>query len=69
MDVINEVLPTDPDRITEMMAEGPEGPIFMVNLLKFNERAEYADGRETDLSGRGGVRPLRPGRKPDHPGV
>ena len=52
MDVINEVLPTDPDRITEMMAEGPEGPIFMVNLLKFKERAEYADGRETDLSGR-----------------
>ena len=51
MDVINEVLPTDPDRITEMMAEGPEGPIFMVNLLKFKERAEYADGRETDSAG------------------
>ena len=24
----------------------------MVNLLKFKERAEYADGRETELSGR-----------------
>lgn len=52
MDVINEVLPTDPDRIATMMAEGPEGPIFMVNLLKFKEHAEYADGRETELGGR-----------------
>ena len=34
------------------MKEGPKGPIFMVNLLKFKEKAEYADGRETDLSGR-----------------
>ena len=51
MDVLNEVMPTDPERIQQMMAEGPEGPIFMVNLLKFKERAEYADGRETDLSG------------------
>ena len=52
MEFINEVLPSDPERITEMMADGPEGPIFMVNLLKFKERAEYEDGRETDLSGR-----------------
>ena len=52
MEFINEVLPSDHERITEMMADGPEGPIFMVNLLKFKERAEYEDGRETDLSGR-----------------
>lgn len=26
-------------------------PIYMVNLLKFKEKAEYVDGRETDLSG------------------
>jgi len=25
--------------------------IFMLNLLKFREKAEYEDGRETDLSG------------------
>ena len=31
---------------------GPEGPIIMVNLLKFRDRAVYKDGRETDLSGR-----------------
>ena len=52
MQVINEIFPSDPDHIREMMAPGPKGPIFMVNLLKFKERAEYKDGRPTDLSGR-----------------
>ena len=51
MEVINEVLPTSRERIEEMMEPGPEGPIFMVNLLKFKEHAEYEDGRETDLTG------------------
>lgn len=27
-------------------------PIFMLNLLRFRERAAYADGRASDLSGR-----------------
>ena len=32
--------------------EGDHGePISMVNLLKFKEKAEYPDGRETDLTG------------------
>ncbi len=52
MEVINEVSPTDPARMAKMMEPGPDGPIVMVNLLKFKEKAEYADGRETDLSGR-----------------
>jgi len=52
MDVTNEVMPTSGDRIEEMMQPGPEGPISMVNLLKFKEHAEYADGRETSLTGR-----------------
>ena len=51
MDVVNEVMPTSQERIEEMMAPGPDGPIHMVNLLKFKERAEYEDGRETDLTG------------------
>ena len=51
MIVTNEVMPTDPGRIAEMQAPGPDKPIIMVNLLKFKERAEYADGRETDLTG------------------
>lgn len=52
MKVVNEVFPTDPARLQAMMEPGPEGPIFMVNLLKFKEKAAYDDGRETDLSGR-----------------
>lgn len=52
MDVTNEVMPTSRERIEEMMAPGPDGPIYMVNLLKFKEHAEYEDGRSTDLSGR-----------------
>jgi len=52
MRVENEIMPGDPKVIEEMMKPGPDGPIFMVNLLKFKEKAEYEDGRETDLSGR-----------------
>ncbi len=52
MRVENEVFPSDPERIRRMLEPGPDGPIFMVNLLKFHERARYEDGRETDLSGR-----------------
>ena len=51
MEVTNEVMPTSPERVEEMMQDGPEGPIYMVNLLKFKESAEYEDGRETDLTG------------------
>ncbi|MEL6860313.1 MAG: DUF1330 domain-containing protein [Pseudomonadota bacterium] len=52
MQVINEVVPSDPKQIAQMAEKGPEGPIFMINLLKFKDKAEYADGRETDLTGR-----------------
>jgi len=52
MQVINEIYPSSPDTIQQMMEPGPEGPIFMVNLLKFRFHAEYEDGRETKLTGR-----------------
>jgi uncharacterized protein (DUF1330 family) len=52
MQVLNEVFPTDPARFSAMMEKGPDGPIFMVNLLKFKDKAEYDDGRPCDLSGR-----------------
>jgi len=52
MNVFNEVYPSDPEQIRQLMQPGPKGPIFMVNLLKFKERAEYEDGRACDLSGR-----------------
>ena len=51
VEVINEVLPTRSERIKEMMEPGPKGPIYMINLLKFKEHAEYEDGRDTQLTG------------------
>ena len=29
-----------------------DGPIYMLNLLKYRDKAEYADGRDTKLTGR-----------------
>ncbi len=52
MKVLNEVMPTDPERIRQMMEPGPSKPIYMVNLLKFKDKAEYKDGRVSNLSGR-----------------
>lgn len=52
MQVVNEVIPSDPEQMRQMMASGPDEPIYMINLLKFKARAEYEDGRESDLSGR-----------------
>jgi len=52
MQVVNDLYPTDPQQISAMREAGPAGPIVMVNLLKFKPKAEYADGRPTDLSGR-----------------
>lgn len=47
----NAVIPNE-EQIKGFFEPGPEGPIYMVNLLKFKEKAEYEDGRETNLSGR-----------------
>ncbi len=51
MKVENSVLPNK-EQIEGFMQPGKDGPIFMVNLLRFKDKAEYEDGRETDLSGR-----------------
>ena len=50
MEVINRVVPNE-EQIKGFMEPGREGPIYMLNLLKFKAKAEYADGRETDLTG------------------
>ena len=50
MNVENAVIPT-PEQIEELANEGHDQPIYMVNLLKYKEKAEYEDGRETSLSG------------------
>ena len=49
MNVENELTPKNPANIQAFLA--CEGPVCMVNLLKFREKAEYEDGRETELSG------------------
>ncbi len=51
MNIVNQVNPTDADQLAQFGEPGPDGPIYMVNLLKFKEHAEYADGRDTELSG------------------
>ena len=39
-------------RMIDAIEAGEDGPFFMINLVKFKALAEYADGRETDLTGR-----------------
>ena len=51
MQVVNKVYPNK-EQIKGFMEPVSEGPICMVNLLKFKEKAEYDDGRDTDLTGR-----------------
>ena len=51
MKVENKVMPNE-KQMEEFLEEGNDEPIFMVNLLKFKEKAEYPDKRETDLSGK-----------------
>ena len=29
-----------------------DGPVWMINLMRYKDQAEYVDGRETQLSGR-----------------
>lgn len=50
MKVENKVAPSEA-QLKEFLEPGAEGPIYMLNLLKFKEKAEYEDGRETDLTG------------------
>ncbi|MDB4006703.1 DUF1330 domain-containing protein, partial [Gammaproteobacteria bacterium] len=40
------------DQMDEFLEGDIESPISMVNLLKFKEKAEYEDGRDTNLSGK-----------------
>ena len=52
MQGLNDVYPADAAQIEALREKGPDGPVFMVNLLKFKDRAEYEDGRATTLTGR-----------------
>ncbi len=50
MQVVNQLAPSAEQ--AKAFFTGPEeGPFVMVNLLKFREKAAYADGSDADLSG------------------
>ncbi|MFT4519517.1 MAG: hypothetical protein ACI9JM_001913 [Halioglobus sp.] len=51
MEVVNQVMPNR-EQMAGFMAPDDGEAIFMVNLLKYKEKAEYDDGRETELTGR-----------------
>ncbi|MEM1141511.1 MAG: hypothetical protein AAGI88_02915 [Pseudomonadota bacterium] len=40
------------EQVDRMVVEPTRGPFYMLNLIRYREFAEYADGRETDLTGR-----------------
>ena len=46
----NALTPNE-QQIKEFTEGDTDTPIYMVNLLKFKEKAEYEDKRNTDLSG------------------
>lgn len=51
MEVTNAVSPSQA-QLEGFLDPDARGPIYMLNLLSFKEKAEYEDGRETNLSGK-----------------
>ena len=49
---MNELYPVTDEQLAAMTERGPEGPIVMVNLLRFRDRAAYEDGSDDHLTGR-----------------
>ena len=50
MEYKNSVHPTK-EQMEGFLEGDSDTPIAMINLLKFKEKAEYEDGRDTDLTG------------------
>ena len=51
MKVENKVIPSE-EQMKGFVEGDIDSPISMLNLLKFKDKAEYEDGRTTDLTGR-----------------
>lgn len=51
MNVVNQLHPS-PEQAMAFFQGGDDGPMCMVNLLKFRDKAAYTDGSEPELSGR-----------------
>ena len=50
MQVTNKILPSE-EQINGFINESEVGPISMVNLLRYKDKALYQDGRDTNLTG------------------
>jgi len=62
MRVENRLQPTR-EQVAAFLQRGQDGPIVMVNLLKFRARAAYEDGRPTELTGEQAYRLYAAGMK------
>ncbi|WP_192890411.1 DUF1330 domain-containing protein [Vibrio bathopelagicus] len=51
MDVLNQLYPSD-EQMGRLKSSPDSCEIHLLNLFKFREKAEYVDGRKTDLTGR-----------------
>jgi uncharacterized protein (DUF1330 family) len=51
MKVTNSLTPNE-EQLAGFLEEPGVGPIYMVNLLRFRDKAEYPDGSDADVSGR-----------------
>jgi uncharacterized protein (DUF1330 family) len=51
MQVVNAVMP-EPDQAKAFFFGADNGPMVMVNLLTFKDKAEYPDGSNADLTGK-----------------
>ncbi|ELB2903460.1 DUF1330 domain-containing protein [Vibrio alginolyticus] len=51
MEVLNQLYPSD-SQMDRLKSSPDSGEIHLLNLFKFREKAEYADGRESTLTGR-----------------
>ena len=50
MKVENALYP-EQEVLRKMLKQGYTGPVCMLNLLKYRDKAEYPDGRDADLPG------------------
>ena len=50
MEIENKILPNE-EQLKGFTDEPEKGPIKMLNLVKLKDKAEYQDGRESDISG------------------
>lgn len=51
MEVSNRLFPTDA-QMAHLHTDSETGPIYLLNLFKYKDKAEYLDGRVTELSGK-----------------